>query len=44
MDKSKQEDSKLQHEIKENLEEIDNLKDEKLSLVQVKGEHIIHVI
>jgi hypothetical protein len=35
MDKSKQEDSKLQHAIKENLEEIDNLKDEKLSLVQV---------
>jgi ribosome-binding factor A len=32
MDKSKQENSKLQHAIKENLEEIDNLKDEKLSL------------
>lgn len=41
MDKSKQENSKLQHTIKENLEEIDNLKDQKLSLVQVKGEHII---
>jgi len=41
IDKSKQENSKLQHAIKENLEEIDNLKDEKLSLLQEKGEHII---
>lgn len=41
MDKYKQENSKLQHTIKENIEEIDNLKDQKLSLVQVKGAHII---